>query len=224
MKGALFLSAEKYKIKGRYEDIFMPPNVLRSNRYMKTFSFLIIVIALAGFDKKPAERTTACVSSEEQKLYDLIMAYRKEKGLGTIPLSESLTFVAQTHAHDLMDNYKFDINNKCNPHSWSKKGKWSSCCYTNDHKAASCMWAKPKELANYPGNGFEIVYYSSGGANAQEGLDGWKVSPGHNPLLINSGTWANVKWKAIGVGIYKEYGMVWFGEETDAIKPGKCDK
>ena len=152
------------------------------------------------------------------------MEYRRENNLPEIQLSESLSFVAQTHARDLMDHYSFDINNKCNPHSWSAKGKWSSCCYTNDHKAASCMWAKPKELTGYPGNGFEIVYYSSAGANAKEGLDGWKVSPGHNPLLVNSGIWSKVTWKAIGIGIYGSYGMVWFGEETDAAVPAMCSQ
>lgn len=145
----------------------------------------------------------------------MIMEYRVSKGLEMIPLSIKLTEVAQTHAQDLATNYVFDQSNKCNPHSWSKKGKWTSCCYTSDHKQAKCMWAKPKEITGYPGNGYEIAYYSSSGANAQQGLDGWKVSPGHNPLLINLGTWSNVKWNAIGVAIYKEYGIVWFGEVAD---------
>ena len=85
------------------------------------------------------------------------------------------------------------------------------------------MWAKPKEVANYPGTGYEIAYYSSLGASAQEGLDGWKISPGHNPLIINSETWAAVKWKAIGIGIYKEYGLVWFGEVTDTTPVESCN-
>lgn len=189
---------------------------------MKSFSFSIILLALVGFDNPSPQRTAACLSAEERKLYDIIMAYRKEHKLESIPLSESLTYVAQTHAHDLADHYAFDVKNKCNPHSWSANGKWSSCCYTNDHKVASCMWAKPRELTGYPADGYEILYYSSGGANAQEGLDGWKVSPGHNPLLINTGIWASVKWKAIGIGIYKQYGMVWFGVESDPAMPGTC--
>ncbi len=84
------------------------------------------------------------------------------------------------------------------------------------------MWTKPQEIAGYAGNGFEIAYYSSIGATAKEGLDGWKISPGHNPLLINSGTWEKAKWKAIGIGIYKEYGLVWFGEVDDAAAPDAC--
>ncbi|HEX5169666.1 MAG TPA: CAP domain-containing protein [Cyclobacteriaceae bacterium] len=166
--------------------------------------------------------TAVCLTQEERKLYDLIMAYRKSKGLKSIPLSAKLTQVAQTHARDLVENFKFDPNGKCNPHSWSKKGNWTACCYTADHKQAKCMWDKPKEIAGYEKPGYEIAYYSSKGASAQEGLDGWKVSPAHNPLLINSEMWSKVEWKAIGIGIYGEYGIVWFGELPDNDTPGQC--
>ncbi|MBL7858065.1 MAG: CAP domain-containing protein [Cyclobacteriaceae bacterium] len=168
------------------------------------------------------QNTKTCLSAEERKLYNLILEYRKSNGLEPIPLSGKLTLVAQTHARDLADHYSFDPGNKCNPHSWSKKGKWTACCYTNDHKQAKCMWDKPREIAGYNSPGFEIAYYSSAGANAQEGIDGWKVSPGHNPLLINTGTWEKVKWKAIGIGIYKEYGVVWFGELEDDESTDQC--
>ena len=182
---------------------------------MRSFALMpVLIFLLASFTPKLTD-LDICLSGEEKKLYTLIMDYRKSKGLPPIPLSNKLTIVAQTHAKDLSDNYEFNPKNKCNPHSWSKNGKWTSCCYTNDHKQASCMWAKPKEITGYEGNGFEIAYYSSLGASAQEGLDGWKISPGHNPLLINSGTWSNVTWNAIGIGIYKEYGIVWFGELKD---------
>jgi uncharacterized protein YkwD len=175
---------------------------------------VFLILALMGFGQK-VEINEVCLSKEEKKLYDLIMEYRKSKKLESIPLSSKLTLVAQAHAKDLSEHYEFNPKNKCNPHSWSKKGNWTSCCYTNDHKQASCMWTKPQEIAGYTGNGFEIAYYSSLGASAQEGLDGWKISPGHNPLLVNTGTWSNVKWNAIGIGIYKEYGLVWFGEAKD---------
>src|SRR5688572_4430660 len=107
---------------------------------MKSLQSLAIVFALFllfGFTPKitSADEST-CLTSEEVKLYKLMMDYRKSKGLESIPLSSKLTKVAQTHARDLMLNYKFDFDNRCNPHSWSKKGKWSSCCYTSDHKQA----------------------------------------------------------------------------------------
>ncbi|MBL0742366.1 CAP domain-containing protein [Chryseolinea lacunae] len=182
----------------------------------------LLLTGLAGFHERSQLAPAVCVSTEEKKLYDLIMDYRREHHLESIPLSAKLSLVAQTHARDLSEHYAFDPKNKCNPHSWSSHGKWTSCCYTNDHKKASCMWTKPQEIAAYSGNGFEIAYFSSIGASAQEGLDGWKVSPGHNPLLINLGTWEKVKWKAIGIGIYKEYGLVWFGEVDDASTPENC--
>lgn len=189
---------------------------------MRSFALIVFsILVMTGFDRKPPI-SEVCLTAEEQKLYNLIMEYRKSKGLDAIPLSPKLTLVAQTHARDLADNYEFNPKNKCNPHSWSEKGNWTSCCYTNDHKKASCMWTKPQEIAGYEGNGFEIAYYSSLGASAQEGIDGWKISPGHNPLLINSGTWSKIKWQAVGIGIYKEYGLVWFGEVTDEGSAKLC--
>src|SRR5690606_23279208 len=163
-----------------------------------------------------------CLTGEEQLLYDMIMDYRKSKGLGPIPLSSRLSRVAQLHAHDLMENYEFSPDNDCNPHSWSGEGKWTSCCYTGDHKQAKCMWDKPMEIAGYESAGYEIAYYSSKGASAKEGLDGWKVSHSHNPLLINSGPWKKIKWNAIGIDISGMYGIVWFGELPDDEVPGGC--
>lgn len=165
---------------------------------------------------------TVCLSTEEKKLYDLMMAYRESKGLEPIRLSAKLTLVAQTHARDLADNYKFDPKNKCNPHSWSSRGKWSACCYTNDHKEAECMWEKPREIAGYNAQGYEIAYYSSAGASAREGLEGWMKSPSHNPLIINEGIWNKARWQGIGIGFYKEYGVVWFGESEDLTSIQLC--
>lgn len=190
---------------------------------MKSF-VLGLIICFTTIASNPAKDTagSVCISAEEKKLYDLIMDYRKSKKLKPIPLSSKLSQVAQTHARDLAQNYTFNPGNKCNPHSWSKNGSWSACCYTNDHKEAECMWSKPREIAGYKGNGYEIAYYSSNGATAQGGLEGWKVSPSHNPLLINEGMWKKVAWNAIGIGIYKEYGLVWFGEVADEERPETC--
>jgi uncharacterized protein YkwD len=163
-----------------------------------------------------------CLSEEEKKLYDLMMQYRKSKKLKPIPLSSKLTRTAQAHVRDLAENYIYEEGNTCNPHSWSEKGNWSACCYTSDHKAAKCMWDKPKEIAGYPGAGYEIAYWSSAGATALEGLEGWKKSPGHNPLIVNIGVWEKIEWKAIGIGFYGQYGVVWFGEQEDEETPKLC--
>ena len=187
---------------------------------MKSIAIVLVVFFISGSwapEKKPV-----CLNKEEKKLYALIMEYRKSKNLKSIPLSGKLTQVAQLHAKDLSSHYQYSPTNPCNPHSWSGNGNWTACCYTNDHKQARCMWEKPMEITEYEGNGYEIAYYSSGGANAEEGLAGWKKSPGHNPLLINLGTWKNITWKAIGIGFYKEYGVVWFGENEDVEQASPC--
>lgn len=192
---------------------------------MKSFVFISLLFLLQGsgtITNLSGVETSVCLTQEEKKLYDLMMAYRKSKGLKPIKLSAKLTEVAQLHARDLSENYKFDPKNKCNPHSWSKKGNWSSCCYTSDHKQAQCMWDKPKEIAQYTSPGYEIAYYSSAGASAVEGLEGWKKSPSHNPLIVNEGIWNSVTWEGIGIGIYKEYGIVWLGELEDDSKLTDC--
>ena len=184
---------------------------------------LVLIALLLPLWPEPEHRidTATCLGSEEMKLYTLIIDYRKKNGLESIPLSAKLTLVAQTHAKDLSENHK-PFDEACNLHSWSKKGKWQGCCYTDDHKEASCMWSKPREIAGYQSNGYEISYYDGAGANAQAGIDGWKESKGHNQVIINDGIWKQIKWKAIGIGLYKEYGMVWFGDLEDTVKPGGC--
>ena len=172
---------------------------------MKKLLLLLLCIPLIGIGQN--------LSNEESELYNLIMQYRHSQGLSKIPLSESLTFVAQTHVKDLVNN-KPDLGN-CNMHSWSNKGNWTPCCYTDDHARAKCVWLKPSELTSYKGYGYEISFWSSGEITAEGALDGWKKSSGHNALIINQDIWHDSNWKAIGIGIYKNYAVVWFGEERD---------
>jgi len=185
---------------------------------MKTIVLLILLMT-----SQWTFAQTTCLSEGEKQLYDLIMAYRKTKKLGPIPYSEKLTRVAQAHVRDLTDYFDKDNDTGCNPHSWSKNGNWKPCCYTSDHKEAECMWTKPKEIAGYTGEGYEIAFYSSAGAQPFESLEGWKQSAGHNPLLINSGIWQKVQWKAIGIGIYRNYSVVWFGATEDSSAIRNCD-
>lgn len=156
-----------------------------------------------------------CATAEEKKLYELIMSYRRSKKLALIPYSSRLSKVAQTHVKDLADHYDIETRGDCNPHSWSDKGPWTPCCYTSDHKQAQCMWSKPKEIAGYESSGYEISFFSSDGVKSAEALEGWKGSPGHHALIINSGTWNKITWKAIGIGVYGNYAVVWFGEMED---------
>jgi uncharacterized protein YkwD len=180
---------------------------------MKTFNFRVCIVSAALLFFTHASLAQA-LSAEEKKLYDLVMKYRAEKGLPVIPISKSLTVVAQTHAKDLQDNHP--AQGRCNMHSWSSKGRWTPCCYTDDHAKASCMWSKPAELTSYKGNGYEISYMSSDDVTAEGALAGWQKSYGHNQVMINAGIW-NSPWKAIGIGVYKNYAVIWFGHEPDSM-------
>lgn len=177
------------------------------------FCFYLIFIACSTTSdsvENQVDNGIGTESSKEMKLYELIMAYRKQKGLSEIPLSKSLTFVAKTHAKDLGDNNP--NKGSCNLHSWSDKGNWKPVCYTSDHAQASLMWSKPRELTSYQGNGYEIA--AQGVSSAEAALNLWKQSDAHQAVLLNEGIWKE-KWQAIGIGMYKNYAVVWFGKEKD---------
>ncbi len=170
-------------------------------------------IAAGGAAGEGRATATTQPTPEGLRLYRLIMEYRASQGLPEIPLSPSLTFVAQAHVRDLQVHYRG--GGGCNFHSWSAAGDWTPCCYTSDHAQAECMWNKPQELTDYEGYGFEIAYYSSGGADATGALQSWRGSSLHNAVVVNDGIWQEHPWGAIGVGIYGNYACVWFGEEPD---------
>jgi uncharacterized protein YkwD len=149
------------------------------------------------------------------RLAELINSYRAGLGLAAIALSLSLTRVAEAHVRDLEQNSR---GAQCNMHSWSAAGAWSSCCYTDDHAQARCMWAKPREITRggYPGDGFEIAHGGSRGVTPEGALQGWKRSQAHHEVIVNKGIWSTSKWQAMGVAVSESYALVWFGEVADA--------
>lgn len=159
------------------------------------------------------------LSFEEKKLYESIMEYRSQHLLPSIPLSKSLTHVAKTHLRDLVKN-KPDVG-ECGTHSWSNKGKWTAVCYnSNNPKNSELLWNKPRELTSYYGYGFEIIVGSNECCldfimTSEYALDSWKESPPHNSIILNENGWADLKWSAIGIAIYKNFSCVWFGEQKD---------
>lgn len=198
---------------------------------MRQFVAVATLLVLIGFQAFSQNEITvvlqpeSCINSTEKEVARLINQYRATKGLPAIALSKSLSLVARTHAMDQTQNHKY--NNSCNLHSWGESEKWSSCCYTADHKQAQCMWDKPRELTTYKGDGFEISYFSTFNyptpeAFAKDALEGWKKSAGHNSIIINANIWKNIKWLAMGVGVYGDYINVWFGREEDPAGNPSC--
>jgi len=154
-----------------------------------------------------------CPTTDAKALYDLMMAYRADNGLDPIPLSLSLTEVAQKHARDLDNHFETSNSTECNTHTWSDQGDWTSCCYKPDHSDPHCMWDKPRELTDYTGDGFEIV--SWGFTDMEAALGAWRNSPPHNDVVLNAGpNWTN-DWNAVGIGVEGFYASAWFGTAVD---------
>jgi hypothetical protein len=173
------------------------------------FIFTLAILLLAGCKKED-------IINPGDSLVDVINKYRLENKLSEIPVSPSLTTVAETHTSDLAKNYV--SSEECNLHSWSDKGNWTPFCYTPDHANAQFMWDKPRELTSYPGNGYEIAAFRSDSMTATKALELWKSSELHLDIILNRGIWKDIKWKAIGGAINSGYAVVWFGEETDPVK------
>lgn len=167
-----------------------------------------------------------CITAAELQLGQLINQYRAEHNRPAIPISKSLTTVAQLHVIDLMifspDTGSDSRGKPCNMHSWSANGQWNAVCYTSDHQYASGMWNKPKEITagTYNSPGYEIAYYVSGNnpnLDPARALNGWKASAAHNYVMLNQNGWDDLTWRAMGIGICGNYATVWFGELQDPL-------
>lgn len=164
----------------------------------------------------------SCLNSEEVKLAALVNEYRRANGLADVPLSRSLSMVAQYHVRDL-HNFHPDSGTDpdgmmCNMHSWSDQGHWTPVCYTSDPKYYEGMWNKPREVTRgvYKAYGYEnSAWASPSPISARLALDLWKDSPGHNNLILEKEIWEGSNWPAMGVGIYENYAVLWFGDDPD---------
>lgn len=157
-------------------------------------------------------------TDDEMDLIKLLNDYRQQHGLPRVTISRTMMLVAQTHVKDLVENGAY--TGTCNLHSWSNKGNWSPVCYTGDPSNYNAMWNKPREISNgaYTGNGFEIAYMTTTGATPSQAMNAWKNSPDHNAVILEQPpTWSDMRWPAIGAGMYKGFAVVWFGDKTDPL-------
>ncbi|MFB2834701.1 CAP domain-containing protein [Floridanema evergladense] len=146
--------------------------------------------------------------SEEIKLYNLINEYRAQNGLAPITASKALSTVANRHVQDLAENIG------------TLTHSWSDAPYDpNNPSTYSAMWTAPQRLnTGYSGYGYENAFGGSGNyiATATDALQAWKNSPAHNAVILNQEIWQNLQWNALGVGLYKGYAVIWFGEQPDS--------
>lgn len=167
---------------------------------------------------------------EEIQLANLLNEYRQQNGLAAIPMSPSLSLVANRHVRDLSEN----IGSLT--HDWSDC-KISTLGTDSSQQIAAlrysvkpelrlkspsanqgweCMWNAPQRLGtDYPGRGYENAYWSSGRSSADGAFRSWQNSPLHNNVIVNRGMWVDRRWQALGIGIYDQYAVMWVGEEID---------
>lgn len=157
----------------------------------------------------------AACSPAGLQLIEMVNAYRTERGLSAIPASPSLCTVAATHTRDLAEHAPHAAAG-CNLHSWSARGNWTPCCYTEDHAQSACMWRKPGELTRYRGFGFENS--AAGVSSPDEALQLWRMSPEHDAVILNRGTWTSYPWRAIGADVHGGFALLWFGKEPDPVQ------
>jgi uncharacterized protein YkwD len=168
----------------------------------------------------------SCLSAKEDELFRLVNEYRESHGLPSIVNSRSLNKVARIHAIDLSENAPEKGRDHrglaCSLHSWSNMGTWKPVCYTKDNLYAEAMWDKPREITNftYTGDGYENAYSTSAKeVDPARVLEAWKSSPSHNAILLESGDWRGSNLMAFGVGIHKNYVVMWVGSMIDLLGP-----
>ncbi|HAH56811.1 MAG TPA: hypothetical protein DCL86_01550 [Bacteroidales bacterium] len=180
------------------------------------FMFLVMALlthsAVNGQQWEMPVMDSLCASAEEYKLFRLINDHRRIHNVAELPLSRSLSYVARVHAMDLT-RYRPDFGD-CNLHSWSENGQWTACCYATDIDRIKCMTEKPRQLTNYKFKAWEMAYEAGEPARAIDALDLWVSIGITNDYLLNTGKWTK-PWKAMGIAIYGEYALVWFGEAPD---------
>ncbi|MBD2691373.1 CAP domain-containing protein [Anabaena catenula] len=184
------------------------------------FKYQTIVQAVEECNQQQILTSSACagddIKPEEAKLYNLINQYRAQNRLAPIPLSKSLTLVANRHVRDIAKNpdYYRNCQGKYCAHGWS------NCAYDADNSnTLPCMWDAPQKLnTGYPGRGYENLFTGSRNyrVTAEAALRGWQSSRGHNEVILNQGIWQNNQWNALGIGIYKGAAALWFGVEPDS--------
>ena len=143
---------------------------------------------------------------------DLINAYRRHNGLAAVDFSPRLTAVAALHARDLAERGPHERWGSL--HSWSSDGRWTGGpSRTGDRATWPVMWHKPREIARYPGLGFEVSV--AGGRDMRHCVALWRNSPTHNDVILGRGVWHGMHWRAVGAAFFKGYACAWFGEEVD---------
>jgi uncharacterized protein YkwD len=146
-------------------------------------------------DVAPADNAVSySAEPEECKFLGIINQYRKDKGLGTLTISVTLSAAAEYHSADMAKKNYFS-------HTLANGTTWS------------------QNIANfgYPSDSSRAENIAAGRGTAEDVFQQWKESAGHNANMLSP------KFNAIGIGRvagtsaskYKWYWTNTFGSRVD---------
>lgn len=190
--------------------------------YFKLFIYFTVYLLSGKIVAQNSIPDDFCMSNNELNLFDRINLLRVDYDESILQLSASLSYVAQLHIDDLINNNP--DTSICNYSSWSDKGNWTPCCYNNYIYNPDCMWDKPKELTPYRYRGYELVTFFENEFNNDSIINLWSDSKEVLDMILTRGDYSKKKWICGGVAINKNYVSLWFGQRKDYQKsPVLCN-
>lgn len=187
--------------------------LLRKERILLFILMIFVLPVFSGnisFTAGGTDTLDSKTTQDETILFNLINDMRRQNKLPSIPLSPELCKVAQTHIADII---KWKPQDKgCSLHSWSGSGKWTACCNTKEVFGIQCMKSKPREIAGYQGDGYELIYWGEDKATPSEAADLWKQVAASSDMILGRAKWKGYQWKAMGVAIKEGIAILWLGD------------
>jgi hypothetical protein len=162
------------------------------------------------------QRFVQLLGERGRELVDAINAERNRHNLPAVAMSARMTHVAIEHVTDLLRN-RPDLTFG-NLHSWSGRGHRGrgGRYIPGDPRTYRIMWDKPREIAGYTSNGYELAAFTAGTFTARSAMNQWLKSTPHLDLILERGIWAALPWKALGAFYHGKFACAWFGKEVDA--------
>jgi len=189
--------------------------MLRQKEFFLFFMLIILAFpSFARYNTNVSDTVAYGLSQDESILFNMINDMRRQNKLPSIPLSNDLCIVAQTHIADLIKMKPLEKG--CSLHSWSGAGKWTACCNTKEVFGIQCMKSKPREITEYTGDGYELIYWGEDNANPAEAAELWRDVEASADMILSRAKWSNYQWKALGVGIKGGYAILWLGDSVSS--------
>lgn len=150
----------------------------------------------------------------EIKLFNMVNEYRVKHGKTRLMYCDSLSYIAEAHSVDLLENFSID-NRACFLHSWSPSNRWTGGCIPDrGQQDWSIMYNKPNELLGMKVKGYEIAVINDPKdypMSPEAAMEAWINSPGHRNVILEIG-WKR-PFKRMGVSIYKGVSTIWFAQQ-----------